>query len=55
MEDAQKEQTKEGQWFCVEIDGEKCYALFQNGCYWLPRNPIGLNESDLKCLGQMVQ
>jgi hypothetical protein len=55
MDDVKKGQAKEGNWYSVEYKGAKCYAQWHDGCYWLPRNPIGLKEADIKVLGEMVQ
>lgn len=54
-EDPEKEITKEGQWFSIQIDGAKAYALYANERYWLPRNPVGFKESEIIVNGIMVQ
>jgi len=55
MDSVAKEQSKEGLWFATEYNGVKGYAQWHDGCYWLPRNPIGLKEPQIKVLGEMVQ
>ena len=55
LEDPEKEITKEGQWFSIQIDGAKAYALYANERYWLPRNPVGFKESEIIVNGIMVQ
>lgn len=55
MEDAEKNESKEGNWFSVEYKSEKGYAIYQNGVYWMPRNPVGIKEDELIVIGQMVQ
>jgi hypothetical protein len=55
MDAIEKEKSKDGLWFAVEHNDVKCYAQWHDGCYWLPRNPIGLKEPQIKVLGEMVQ
>lgn len=55
LEDHEKEITKEGQWFSIQIDGAKAYAQYANERYWLPRNPKGFKESEIIVNGIMVQ
>lgn len=55
MDEIDKEKSKDGSWFVIEYQGEKCYAQYSQGCYWLARHTIGLNEPDIKVIGEMVK
>lgn len=55
MDAIEKEKSKEGLWYAIEMNGSKGYAQWHDGCYWMPRNPIGLKEPNIKVLGEMVQ
>lgn len=54
MDGHEKAEAREGEWFSVQIDGKKAYALYSNERYWVARNPIGYKESEIEINGQMV-
>lgn len=54
MDSHEKAESREGEWFSVQIDGKKAYALYSNERYWVARNPVGYKESEIEINGQMV-